>query len=315
MYTRCPYCYTYFKVHADHLKKAHGKVRCGQCFKIFNSLGNLIEELPIPLSEKNSTRTSPPRQPVNKTALDRAKSNINSAATSNKKEKAKKTAALAKTFSRQRNEFTPHDHSGSLVLSASDKIPGMQNGNYSGARDLIIHPTLGTKTPPEAAQENLVNTVIWGIGLFLLIGLFFIQYTYFYRDDLARHDALRPLIENLCKIAKCEIPLRQNIALIQLTHSDVTSHPNAKNALIINAVIVNNADYRQPYPVMKITLSNTSGLMVASRNFAPIEYLDADINIRKGMPPHQPIQIVLEIADPGKNAVNFQFDFSFPKTN
>ena len=95
----------------------------------------------------------------------------------------------------------------------------------------------------------------------------------------------------------------------------MTSHPNAKNALIINAVIVNNADYRQPYPVMKITLSNTSGLMVASRNFAPIEYLDADINIRKGMPPHQPIQIVLEIADPGKNAVNFQFDFSFPKTN
>ena len=52
MYTRCPYCHTYFKVLAEHLKKAGGQVRCGQCYKVFNSIGNLIEKLPVPLTKK-----------------------------------------------------------------------------------------------------------------------------------------------------------------------------------------------------------------------------------------------------------------------
>jgi hypothetical protein len=45
------------------------------------------------------------------------------------------------------------------------------------------------------------------------------------------------------------------------------------------------------------------------RRFAPNEYLSKDIEQDTGMPPNTPIQVELEMMDPGSNAVNFEFDF------
>ena len=52
-----------------------------------------------------------------------------------------------------------------------------------------------------------------------------------------------------------------------------------------------------------------NGEKVAMRNFQPKDYLPANMNITKGMESNVPIQVELEIVDPGKNAVNFEFDF------
>ena len=46
MYTQCPECSTAFRVTADILKKAAGKVRCGGCGRAFNALEYLSETLP-----------------------------------------------------------------------------------------------------------------------------------------------------------------------------------------------------------------------------------------------------------------------------
>ena len=44
MYTQCPDCATVFRVTADALRSAQGKVRCGVCSTCFNALENLSEE-------------------------------------------------------------------------------------------------------------------------------------------------------------------------------------------------------------------------------------------------------------------------------
>ncbi|NNC77316.1 MAG: DUF3426 domain-containing protein [Woeseiaceae bacterium] len=46
MYTQCPECATAFRVTADILKQAGGKVRCGGCSKAFNALAYLSETKP-----------------------------------------------------------------------------------------------------------------------------------------------------------------------------------------------------------------------------------------------------------------------------
>jgi len=46
MYTQCPDCDTAFRVTADVLKQAAGKVRCGGCGNAFNALAYLSEEMP-----------------------------------------------------------------------------------------------------------------------------------------------------------------------------------------------------------------------------------------------------------------------------
>ena len=46
MYTQCPECEVAFRVTADVLKQAAGKVRCGGCGVAFNALAHLSEEMP-----------------------------------------------------------------------------------------------------------------------------------------------------------------------------------------------------------------------------------------------------------------------------
>ena len=46
MYTQCPDCEIAFKVTADVLKQAAGKVRCGSCGNAFNALSYLSEQMP-----------------------------------------------------------------------------------------------------------------------------------------------------------------------------------------------------------------------------------------------------------------------------
>jgi len=45
MYTQCPECETTFKLGADDLRRANGKVRCGDCDTVFNALEYLAEQV------------------------------------------------------------------------------------------------------------------------------------------------------------------------------------------------------------------------------------------------------------------------------
>ncbi len=54
MYTQCPECSTAFRVTAEVLRQAAGKVRCGGCGNAFNALEHLSEEKP------ESPRSTPP---------------------------------------------------------------------------------------------------------------------------------------------------------------------------------------------------------------------------------------------------------------
>lgn len=48
MYTQCPDCKAAFRVAADDLRQAAGKVRCGDCGAAFNALPYLSEDMPEP---------------------------------------------------------------------------------------------------------------------------------------------------------------------------------------------------------------------------------------------------------------------------
>ena len=67
MYTQCPECGTAFRVTAEVLKKAAGKVRCGGCGSAFNALDFLSEQKPVtpvppaPADEPVPASPEPPR--------------------------------------------------------------------------------------------------------------------------------------------------------------------------------------------------------------------------------------------------------------
>ncbi len=170
--------------------------------------------------------------------------------------------------------------------------------------------TLTTLEDDEASPRDKRSTALWG-GLIALLGLVLLgQVAYLKRDVLAQVPSLRPAVAQLCALTGCELPPLRDLAAIQIENRDVRSHPERPNALVVNATFVNTADFPQPFPVMRLRFTDIQGRVVAERQFQPREYLGRDIDIERGMPPGVPIHIILEIADPGQEAVNFEFDFT-----
>ena len=64
MYTQCPECGSAFRVTAEVLKQAAGRVRCGGCGSAFNALDYLAEHTPVapaPPPAKDEPAPEPPR--------------------------------------------------------------------------------------------------------------------------------------------------------------------------------------------------------------------------------------------------------------
>jgi predicted Zn finger-like uncharacterized protein len=153
--------------------------------------------------------------------------------------------------------------------------------------------------------RNLAKGALIGV-LLLLLG---VQWLYFNRASLAAQNDWRPGLELFCSFLRCELPLRVDLSRIELVSRDVRKHPRITGALLINATLVNRADFPQPYPVLEVTFSNSAGTPVAARRFRPAEYLGDQADIKAGMPVNTSLQVMLEIEDPGEDAVSFKFDF------
>ncbi len=134
------------------------------------------------------------------------------------------------------------------------------------------------------------------------------QLAYAERDALANLPGVRPLMSGVCALAGCELEPRRELAKIALLDRNVYSHPNAAGALIISATIVNNASYAQPYPVLAVSMANVRGSTIASRDFAPSDYLPL-ADVQAGMTPGSPVSVALQVVDPGSDAMTFELDF------
>ena len=91
MYTQCPDCSVAFRVSADVLKQAAGKVRCGGCGSAFNALEHLSEAKPASAPKRRATDISDPE-------LTAEVSEVDESGTRQKAISAEQSAALLKTL-------------------------------------------------------------------------------------------------------------------------------------------------------------------------------------------------------------------------
>jgi len=152
-------------------------------------------------------------------------------------------------------------------------------------------------------------SVWWIFAILALLLVFILQYSYFMRNELARHAVLRPWLEQLCILATCEIPMRKDIKKIIILNREIRGATDSKNILQVNITIKNIAPHRQPFPKIQLTFSDINGNIIAYRRFTPDEYLTKQIDQTKGMKPQVPVLASLQILDPGRNAVTFEFEF------
>ena len=167
------------------------------------------------------------------------------------------------------------------------------------------------RPPTQVWQKRTVSMADIGSGLVagMLVLLLGLQWVYFNRDRLAAENFWRSKMELFCEVIHCELPMRVDLASIGIVDRDVRKHPVAEGALLINVTFENRATFIQPYPLFEVSFTDKAGSPVAMRRFSSAEYLGEDINSGSGMSPESPVQVVLEVVDPGAEAVSFQFGF------
>lgn len=350
MYTQCPQCETLFRIGAEQLAQASGRVRCGLCAHCFNALESLSErpeparrrraappeEAPVaeaaaaPSAAVLAEEREPPAAEIEyapfipppagaETAAETQSDSVTTAANH------ADTAHHLPDAVGERGDFPPlrlaADEGGlAPPWIAAEPAHGRREPNLgpSGEEadavvvDISAEARNAASPPPTAAVRRQraggAATALWAAANVALIFILLGQYGYFHRDELAQYPELRPWLSRLCAVAACEVPLQKDVSRIGLVNRVVQSHPQQENALLIDATLVNDAGFTQPYPVVELRFSDLSNRPVAGRRFRPEEYLAPGVNIPQGMTPNEPVHFMLEIADPGKDAVSFQFN-------
>lgn len=151
------------------------------------------------------------------------------------------------------------------------------------------------------------SSPLWGIAaLAALVGLGY-QVLLFESENLARQPSLRPWLERLCPKLNCRVPEFRDLARLEVVERNLTPAHDGVDGLEFRAVLANYADQAQPYPRLKLTLSQYNGDPMAQRIFTPEEYLPETLD-RKAMAAGGAAEIHLTIANPGKDVGGFMLE-------
>jgi predicted Zn finger-like uncharacterized protein len=158
--------------------------------------------------------------------------------------------------------------------------------------------------------KNPANSLYKNYTLILLSVCFLpAQLIYFEKERLLQNETSRYIAQALCNILPCTVPVYKELSKIELISRKVHSHPVEKKALIITATVINNATQAQPFPKILISMSDIQGTTRVQRLFAPQEYLPDGIFTNQSMPSNTPLNINVEIEDPGQGLISFTLDF------
>ncbi|MFC3716608.1 DUF3426 domain-containing protein [Luteimonas soli] len=127
------------------------------------------------------------------------------------------------------------------------------------------------------------------------------------RDRLAADARWRPLLANVCGVLGCTLPPWREPEAFALLARDVRPHPSKPEVLRVTATFRNDARWPQPWPRVRLTLSDVNGNAVATRDFDARDYLGnapAQAELRSG----QSASIAMDVVESGPRSVAFDFD-------
>lgn len=146
------------------------------------------------------------------------------------------------------------------------------------------------------------------IALGVLAALLPLQLLLAQRDELATQARWRPLLTGVCAVLRCDLPEWREPAAFALLDRSVQPKPGAAGVLKVSASFRNDARWAQPWPTLRLSLSDIDGREAGARAFAPAEY-------RRGhaasdvLAPGQSALVEFDVIEPAPNIVAFSFEF------
>ena len=300
MQTQCPHCATRFRVTESQVNTADGYVRCSVCKQVFNAIevAEADERQPSLIRQEhpadgNDTSNTAPVADFERSGDEPAESIENDASGNTETENIDFSTTSA-TDELRKDAFDFFDE------KSNESLPHVVPEKFKDSND--------------SDPSVLVSSLLWGAGTLMLTATLLIEYAWFNRDQLNQVPQLRTWSEKICQQIECKDISMRDPAKIELISRNVYSHPNEKGALMVNVTMKNHAEFAQPFPVMQIYFSDVRGGSVAARRFLPDEYLPKELlsdnsNTPLLLEPDTHMTFTMEIQDPGKQAMTYEFDF------
>ncbi len=159
-------------------------------------------------------------------------------------------------------------------------------------------------------QQSRGRGLMWFVLCALLAGGLVVQIAMINLAQWSRDPSLRPYYDFACQFTECQLPPIYNIAKIHTTATpQVKSHAKYQDALTVDILFRNDADYEQPFPLLELSFLDGRDKVVAQRRFHPNEYLAGEGAGMEMMPVRVPIHISLDIRDPSAKTSSYRVKF------
>lgn len=338
MLTRCPACQTLFRIRAETLRVALGQVRCGRCGAEFNALDSLAEDpeelngVPAagraehggaPVVSGHPAGTTGAFGPVAEPAPVDTASVLGAGEVSEQTDAGADMAADAalRPAGAEMDGFVGPLPEGAVYddrATAESSVSEVTRDEDSQAaadgerpQPMIAPELIHLMLLDEESRRSRVGPrAAAALVALLLLATLAGQWLYLQRAPLyTAQPALRPVLERMCLLLDCDLPLARAPERIEVVERIVREHPRVAQALLVDLTFISRAEGRIAYPLLELRLTDLSGNRVAARRFTPDEYLPAPDTVAAGLAAGLPVQVTLELLAPNLEVVSFQFDF------
>ncbi|HUX74008.1 MAG TPA: DUF3426 domain-containing protein [Steroidobacteraceae bacterium] len=324
MYTQCPNCETVFRLSAEVLRAAAGQVRCGRCGEVFNALSRLAEQADAFTAGESALELEARADRILASPATEAAADPEAYGAP---ESIGAQAAIDET---QDEQIAQLRIEGDAPSEAEDAAaleftlpPGELDRIFVGAAYRpLLEPQLAPPPPAPAAPQPAPTPapleldelrpprrrfaallIAVAVLLALTLGAQIVNRN---REVIAASPSFGGALRHIYARLGDPLPLPANLSAYQLRQWGVTGEPGANGALRVRASILNAARQFQPYPLLRVTLTDRFGNRVGAREFEASEYLPKPPSAP--MPPGMRADATINIIDPGKNAVGFEID-------
>jgi len=172
-----------------------------------------------------------------------------------------------------------------------------------------------TETPPrpatgEAEQPTGNNHLLaWRVATVLLALVTVANLAWTFRAPLLNNPRISAWFSEADETRVDERGLLRDPQKIQLVSRDMHTHPTRSGILVLSLTFVNLAPRNQEFPELEVTLTDASNQPVARRRLQPAEYLRPGADIDAGLATDVYLPVLLELGDPGEQAVGFEIRF------
>ena len=183
------------------------------------------------------------------------------------------------------------------------EIPDPPAARPPGARA----PSFARKPTTASAAQRRTRRIEWSVVAGLAV-LLLVQSVASDFGQLAGNATTRPWLQHACAFLRCTLPPWREPQALRLLQRDVRANPDHPGLLRISASFLNDARWAQPWPRLRVTLSDAEGRAIAARDFSANEYLGT-APTANGIAGGQVAGVAVDVVDPSPRVTAFTFEF------